>query len=449
MMLASRRTESRSPILLGEVSFQPHSFADDAGRLFYWNGNLHRAIALRQTPLFTRLFSDGIIESLAERGLLVETEATDLSVEGFGMVVSHRTLPFISYPNEWCPAMLKNAAVTIIDLTLELAERGLTLKDAHPWNVLFDSHKPVYVDLTSIVPIGDEGYWPAYDEFCRFCYYPLILMSHGQERIARALLPEYEGIRRKDLLTVMRGSAPSWFVLSKVISRGARLIQSALRKEPSAGKRVIEFLTQVKVDLEALQPPYESLLKNEPVPSLESSLEWTPEQRAVREILTELRPSSVLDLSRGVVWSSTLPAVLGYNVVSVDSDPARVTSIYETARSMDLPILPLVIDFIKPTPSVGYSNHYSIAATERLKSDLVVALGLANVVARENHFSFDLIAEGLFAFSKRWLVVEPVTRDGNRESYQLGEFIESLSKRFVSVKVMPFGEGREVLLCEK
>jgi hypothetical protein len=459
MMLAGERLYSPSaPISSAGLDFHPHSFADDAGRLFFRNGELHRGINPEQTPFFSRLFSDGVIQHLVGRGLLIESEPSDLAVEGYGMVLRHRTVPFISYPQEWCAAMLKDAALTIIDLTIELAERGLTLKDAHPWNLLFDACKPVYVDLTSIEPQKDKSGWQAYDEFCRFCYYPLILMSHGQERIARALLPEYEGILRKDLLTVMRGSAPSRFVFSKLLDRGLRSIRSVFNKGPRGGQATPAFLRKVRADLEKIRlPSYEGggmseRQINERRLALASGPSQQPKLRALTEVLAELRPASVLDLSRGAGWTSVVAARSGCKVVSLNSDPSRVTAIYEEAREMDLPILPLIIDFVKPTPSVGYSGHYSIAATERLKCDMVLALGLANKLARENHFNFDLIAEGLSSFSKRWLVVEFDRSEsrGADEPRPLDDFIDSLGRRFRDVKALSSVEGQSVLLlCEK
>src|SRR5678815_3981698 len=94
------------------------------------------------------------------------------------MVVRHRMVPFTSYPEEWCPAMLKDAALTLLDLLVELARCGLTLKDAHPWNLLFDRGRPVYVDLVSITPLVDER-WRNEAEFRRFYLHPLLLMAHN------------------------------------------------------------------------------------------------------------------------------------------------------------------------------------------------------------------------------------------------------------------------------
>lgn len=208
-----------------EVSFHPHSFADPAGRLFWWNGQLYRGISAEWAGFFRQLFQDGLIKRLIDRGLLQETELTPLILDGYEMVVRHRCVPFASYPNEWCAAMLKDAALTIIELVTELAQRDLTLKDAHPWNVLFDAYRPLYVDLTSIIPQKDDAKWRGYEEFCRFCLYPLILISHGQERIARCLLPEYEGVSKSDLLMLTRGPGTS-----RLSRSGAYRLISALQQ---------------------------------------------------------------------------------------------------------------------------------------------------------------------------------------------------------------------------
>ena len=115
------------------------------------------------------------------------------------------------------------------------------------------------------------------------------------------------------------------------------------------------------------------------------------------------------------------------------------------------------MDFIKPTPSVGYSSHYSISAAERLKCDLVVAIGLAQRVALENYLTFDLVAEGLSSFSKRWLLVDFVQKqstaspNGNQlDSRELSGFVAALRKQFSDVTVVSSDGDPEVwLLCEK
>jgi len=425
---------SEPTIDLNDVVFHPHSFADDAGRLFFWNGELYRGIRSSHVAFFNTLFDQGIIERLTTRGLLIETERTRILLDGYPLVVQHRPASFVSYPNEWCAAMLRDAALTIIDLVLELAEQKLTLKDAHPWNVLFDVNKPVYVDLTSISPMTGGPGWNAYDEFCRFCYYPLILMSQGHDRIARSLLPEFHGVLRRELVTMLCGTAPSRFTVSKLLDRVTRPMRPFVERDHLA------FLRRLRRDVERLRlPGYEQHQ------SSSQEVNATSTGRIVDRLLSELRPADVVDLSRGATWTSTMPAGRGFNVVSINSDTARAAALYSIASEQDLPILPLLIDFIKPTPSVGYGNHYSIAAVERLKCELVLALGLVNEVASNNHFNSDLIVEGLASFSTRWVVADFVPG-----RLKLSDFLKAIHRRFTSVTFLSSdGDETALLLCEK
>ena len=48
--------------------------------------------------------------------------------------------------------MLRDAALLTLDLNIALLDYDCMLQDAYPWNVLFDSSQPVFVDFTSIVP---------------------------------------------------------------------------------------------------------------------------------------------------------------------------------------------------------------------------------------------------------------------------------------------------------
>ena len=456
-MVARKTNWEDAEIPIEEVSFHPHSFADDAGRLFRWNDRLWRGINPARASFFDELFRGRVIQELVEAGLLIESNPTNFVLDGYPMVVSHRSVSFISYPNEWCAEMLKDAARTILNLAIELTRRGLTLRDAHPWNVLFDWTRPVFVDLTSIAPSNVNPSWSAYDEFCRFNYYPLILMSRGHERIARSLIAEYEGVLRGEVLALLRGSFPSRFVLSRLLERLTKPLFAGIKNH--SGRSAVGFLEQAKRNLEMIETPgYAKQNRRRSVETLSAFSEgdYTSLCLTLRNLLTTLRPGNILDLSRGYTWTTTLPATMGFKTVSIDPDVARISAIYALARDKNLPILPLLVDFIKPTPSVGYSSHYSIGATERLKCDLVLALGLVDKVSGENHLSFDLIAEGLASFTSRWLVVEKrnsgmatSANDPYHDSGRPDAFVSALSKRFRSVMVVLSLPTTELLLCEK
>jgi hypothetical protein len=481
LMPLGGRNNLMARIPAGEVTFHPHSHGDPAGRLFLWKGELYRGIRSEWTPFFTELFQNGVISGLADRGLLIESELTSLSLDGFAVVVRHRYVAFASYPEEWCAEMLRDAALAILDLATELSHYGLGLKDGHPWNVLFDGGRFVYVDLTSLTPVPGECPWPGYDSFCRFCLYPLLLMARGQDRIARRLLPEYEGVLQSELFMLTRVPAPKGSpssVMDRLTSRlrqslpapwrrwigkNLRPILSPRRGQPSSPASLVSSLSQLRREVKQIawaagSPEYADD-DNNPAPDLSSRDAWTPKQQQVYEVLTDLRPGSVLDVASGAGWWSSLAALLKSRVVAFDADPVRVSRLYHYARVSKLPILPLVMDFADPTPARGLFGHWAIAATDRFQCEMVLALDLVHHMVFGRDLDFAHIAGGLAQFSKRWLVVEFVPREDPELSqssrdrcswYTLDNFISSLQRWFCSVTALPsYPPSRVLLVCEK
>lgn len=473
-----------------EVEFHPHSFGDQQIRLFQWNGQIYRGIGAKAALHFKKLFQNGTIQQLVDKGLLIESEPTlELEIDLYEIVVHHRKISFTSYPNEWCAEMLKDAALTLINLAIELSNDNLTLADAHPWNLLIDveSCKPIFVDLGSIIPI-QAPVWTAYDEFCRYCFYPLILMSQGQDQIGRLLMCEDKGVLKPDLVTLTQGKALSSLTVN--LSR-IRRFEIALRQRlPQSGRKQLkkvfssihsliqqlpealqadfleetrrrshsQFLAAIRTEVESIKLQHsESLQRNQP--SFSSQDIWSVKQQHLEQILKRLEPNSVLDIGSGTGWYSKLAARLGSKVVAFDVDQECITQLYFDALHQQLPILPLVMDFTKTTPARGLANHWAIAATDRFQCDLVLALGLLHQIVLDRRLNFDQIVEGLGLFSKRWAVVEFIPpEDQELEKtwlsqvtwYKLDYLIDALKRQFYSVSILPsHPEPRVLLLCEK
>src|SRR5205814_7913901 len=112
---------------------------------------------------------------------------------------------------EWSFDMLKDAALLVAELELELMQEGLANDDCNPWNVLFDGVRPVYVDFSSILSDGAAcgATWPGFDEFMRTFVYPLRLMSMGHDHIARWLMHDRDrGVEPADFDAINRRFGP-------------------------------------------------------------------------------------------------------------------------------------------------------------------------------------------------------------------------------------------------
>lgn len=191
-------------ISLHEVTFHPSSVQDPNGRLFFWKGEIYRGLTREWIPVFEQLSQRGLLSELNRRKLLIESTTTPYSQDRYSVVVHHRAVPFVSYPNEWCPQMFKDATLVLLDLLIELAPHELTLQDCHLGNVLFDAANPIFVDLTSIVPLRAEESWERHDAFRRQCIYPLILMAQGRGKLARCIMQQR--FDTKEYLRLIRGS---------------------------------------------------------------------------------------------------------------------------------------------------------------------------------------------------------------------------------------------------
>ena len=135
-----------------------------------------------------------------------------------------------------------------------------------------------------------------------------------------------------------------------------------------------------------------------------------PERADKREWSQDLlRPASVLVVGPLARHAHTLTTGQRH-VIAFTEDPAVASCLYDKARATGLCLLPLVMDFTKPTPSRGVGSYWLVSATSRLRCEMVVAVGASDYAARVRHLNPDQIIESLSALTTRWLVLD-VTSD--------------------------------------
>ena len=465
-----------------EVTFPLTPTVDRNGRLFWWKGEAYRAIPADKVPFCERLFHEGVVDKLVRKGFLIETEPTRFRMDKYPLILKHRTLPFPSYAHEWCAMMLRDAAIKTIDMLLELAQHGLTLQDAHTYNVLFDYTNPVHVDFGSIITIGREDHWPALDEFCRWFLHSLRLEAEGYGRLARWLLQshEYSDLQDEVIALTRKPVFRSRYSLarSRLLELGGRSIPAGLRPlasntlalvrrlnatlRPALKTSESERALRLKIIIESIAIP---LPKTEwsdyymDFPPLSPSPQWTLKHETVHQVLRDLKPETVLEIGSNRGWYSQLAASLGSQVVSLDVDETAVTQLYIDAKKARQRILPLIMDFKFFTPARGCFCETYLAASERFMCDLVLAIALTHHLVFKQHLSFEAIAHGLALFTKRWLLVEFKPREYTHlrnwlsESYSwytLESFVKALRACFQNVRIVSVEpESSVLLLCEK
>ena len=367
--------------------------------------------------------------------------------------------------------MFKAAVLTIINLAIGLARHELILKDAHPWNVLFDGCRPVWIDLTSIVPGNGTRAWPAEGEFYDNCVHPLLLMAQGREKIARSIIAESEVVQRADLELV--GGSHSLLVdvttalLSRVpeekrkaVRKRLRPLRAVLANKSKASPQIplLQRLEQIKTDVENIRVPLGKSQSSDF--NFQPNGNWNAKQQSLHQILREKKPRTVLDIASGSGWFSGLASQYSNAVAAFDTDPAVVARLFAAARASDLSILPLVMDFTRPSPARGLANHSHIAATDRFPCEMVLMLDfLHHLVFYYRRLGLNEICDGLALFSQRWVVVEFIPGDDPEvgslwsdwfAGYTLDNFKRALQRHFPKIEVLPsHPSSRVLLLCER
>ena len=448
------------------------------------------------------LFSRGIVSTRE----LAENPHPEL---GYEIVLEHERVPFVSYPHEWPASMLRDAALFHIQHFKDLAPRGLTLKDWHPYNVLFEGTTPKFVDFTSIIPTANlaqqdhlsrpsakkaiaklwDDYAVALYESYRLMYepyfgLPLAMMKRGRHADARRRLYE-TALNSADNVITRREAFDGDAAGRLAYELFDRRLRLALVERGQEKRRFFDLLevklwrSNVAVKGSAYSSYYEA--KNEAF-STEPSPEWTAKQHSVRNTITERRPRTLLDLGSNTGWFSILAARLGASVVAVDLDEASIDSLYVSAKREGLPILPLVTNLTAPLPDrhalefpdepsrsrIGGDAPLYPAPNSRLQCDMVLALALVHHLALGQGLPFERIAEIFSELAKKCVCAEFVAIDdpmitsdrpffpkynSSPESfgwYSLDNFIAAMRRYFPSVEIRPSHPGtRTIVVLEK
>lgn len=444
----------------------PASYVDPHGFLFEEGGRLYRAIyrdsaahvqALLQADWFRAAAGEGIVETSIADATLADPDCP--------LVLEHARVWPVTYAPEWPAAMLRDAAVHTLDLALTCAPKGLMLQDASPWNVLFEGSRPVFVDVTSIVPADPDTLWPAYEQCQALFLRPLQMMHWGQARAARSLL-----------LNPLRGVTPGDLYAGASALRlarhpgiaASRWVERAAGRQRGAGRKYV-----VKVTSQVRERFLRSIRQRVAAASQAASDDtWTGyyetdvtaeqlarKQTAIASLLQRLAPATVVDVGANTGAFSRLAADAGARVIAMDASDGSMSRLYEAARASRTPITPIVADALAPTPAFGFAAREFPALLERVRSDVSLFLAVIHHFHITGRQSFSRIASLVDTVSERAAIVEYVDpSDPQAERLPRGRVIRygmedvqgALAACFRTITRVPSDRPtRELLVCER
>ena len=408
------------------------SFRDRNGFVFYYKNEVYRQINKSYKNEFDRYSSSGLHQELVDKGYIIphdEVEIDDYQCEKMYKIIKPVNIPYISYPYEWCFSQLKDAALLTLNIQIIALKYGFTLKDATAYNIQFYKGKVIFIDTLSF-ELYQKGPWNAYNQFCKHFLAPLILKKNKDHRLGRLSELFIDGIPL-DLASKLLPKH-SWlnFHVFSHIHMHARF-QSNYASKHDIGKIKIDEINN-KLNINKISSLVESLK------DFIHSLSWSKNKSEWGDyynetnydvdamsnkidivegylLRTDIEIESIADLGANNGHFIRLANKYSNNIISFDIDELAVEKNYMIGRdSGKEKMLPLVLDLVNPSPSIGWANCERNSFKSRKKFDVVLALALIHHLAISNNVPLSKIISLFHEITNKFLIIEFVPKDDSQ-----------------------------------
>jgi SAM-dependent methyltransferase len=338
---------------------------------------------------------------------------------GHAVVLEHEPIPFPNYPYEWPPEMLHAAGMLTLRMAREALAEGFGLKDATPYNIMFDGPRTVFIDFLSFERRNSlDTLWRPYAQFVCSFIYPLLAARFCGVRIDELLLVHRDGIEPERMLAM----SPRWrrwlppflnaVTIPALLSRGNRESGTAVAQaeDPQEAKYVLERRLNSAERLLGKVPLRRTAFDYMNSGRIYSEVEWERKERVVAEALDGYQPGNVLDIGCNTGNFSVVAARKGARVVAIDHDPDAVGALWRTAKREKFAILPLVVNIARPPGACGWSNAEFPSFLERAgdKFDCVMMLALLHHLLVNERVPLESAFALAASLTTRLLIIEYV-----------------------------------------
>jgi hypothetical protein len=398
-----------------------------------------------------------------------------LRAEEYGAVLRHELIPFVSYPYEWTPGMLRDAALLTLDINLASLDEDLVLKDATPYNVQFKGARPVFLDVGSWEKLEPGEPWAAYRQFCMQFLYPLMLQAYKGAPFQPWLRGSIDGITPTQMRALMsfrdrfrKGAFANVFL-------HARLDQSYSQRGRTGG--------DVKKELKSAGFGKELLRANmKKMRKAVDAADWSPPKSVwtayrsdntyqdadnqakadfIRAVSSQREWKLAWDLGANDGHYSRIISEQARYVLALDLDPSTVELLYRDLKAEgNEQILPLVMNLTDPSPGLGWRGLERKAWTDRGKPELILALALLHHVSITGNVPVRQFVDWLAELGAQ-VVIEFMTREDpmvkkllaakrvDHEYYDRGFFERIVSEAFEIERTQELPSGTRILYSLK
>jgi hypothetical protein len=401
----------------------PGSFRDPAGFVFKQNGELFRRVNPSGLDDFKFLIDSGLYAKLVNNQMLVSHVESPNHIDS-SVDLRPIAIPIISYPYEWTLSQLKSAALLTLDIQEQALLRGMTLKDASPFNIQFQSDSPIFIDTLSFSKNDQSTLWLGYRQFCELFLVPLLLKKYVSGILRLPELYFNDGRNLEIAVSALpfriflkKGLFFHIYLHSKAQKKFSETSVKAISSKKVSVQSQILLVKSLRKSISRITPVFaESTWSDYYTDIHYSDLEFKEKKEAVFSFLSTIRPKLVMDLAGNSGEFSELAINLGASVLLVDSDESAIETALAKNTSTALDgqyYLKLVIDILNPTSSQGWAGSERKTLLQRCSPDLVMALALTHHLFITHSISLSKLAEYFSTLSK-YLIIEHCSGDDSQ-----------------------------------
>lgn len=445
---------------------------DSRGIRILSEGRLFRAFSAKESRDFVRpIFESGLVDELNSRGMIARTWISDRKIDGYDAVVEHELISPLTLPFEWSFSMLQDAALAFLELVELSARYGYYLKDAHPYNFVWENGSPLWVDFGSFERADAEfGDFFALRLFVKFFYEPLVMWSRFGDFFGAVMMENRSEEARLDTDSFWRLTHPvTRLIPRRLLARIARMEESfqrlaGIRDIEARGKRGMvlaggRMLKKIFYrDTSALCRKW--LRKIRRIPAPQNLGQWSDYHRSlgdvehyprfcrILEIIDSLKCRSTLELAGNSGAFSLMLARhgVGGRIICSDNDARAVDQLYRTVRGGRVPqVTPAWLDIRHPIVTNGFDGPQ-----KRFRSEVVLALAVTHHLILSQKMKLSQLLRMIGSYATDYVLIEFMPLglyDGEHatpipEWYTVDWFRSEFSRQFTLLQECVLEENR-------
>lgn len=433
------------------------SYKDPSAKVFWYEDEekyIFRELAPSYLQHYQHFKSMGLAAELIKKNWLITFEEVEQQVSK-NIILKARKISFVSYPYEWTFNQWKNAALLTLKIQNQALKFGMTLKDASPFNIVFEGTKPVFIDISSFEIFKEGEPWQAYKQFSENFYMPLLLVKYFGNTGNDIYLNNCNGISLSKGLLLLPATAHFNFntlfyltlpdkIRQRLKAPGKPLKNTGIFTK----KRSMQFAEQLFSTIEKVKPVKKITQWNTYYDTGKIDAGYLEEKQIIIKewFANNYTEKTLIDFGCNTGNFSKLLSPYLNKIIAFDEDINCVDDLYNFCHKQKVNnIFPFCANITHPTPAVGFNNLERTALKERLKGDTGIALAIIHHLVFNNNLNFEMIA-GMFASACNELVIEFVPKEdakvqlllANREDifdwYTPENFISEFEKKFILFK---------------